>query len=216
MKFSLVSKGARAEQASSFRFRNEEVLVLFRPLTLAEEMAAETEAIRACKTAGAEPKPGTPIYEAARMAAILVAGCLDPDSPPGARTSLFDGGSDQVCADLDTDTIGLLYGQHQAWQEQCSPSYRQKTDGQLFTLAKQLAEDAETDPLAYWRQSPKTQLSLLHFMGALLRRSLVSSSTPGGSSDSSPTRSGGEPSPPSPPEASSNSPTPSQMPDGAP
>lgn len=211
MKFSLVAKGARAEQAATFHFRGSDVAVLFRPLSVAEEMGAEADAIKACKAVGAEAKTGQPIYEAARMVAILVAGCLDPDSPAGdARAPLFDGGSAQVCAELDTDTIGLLYEQHQVWQEQCSPSFRQKTDGQLFQIAKALAED-EHDPLAFLRLSPKTRLTCAIFMAALLRKLHAFNSPSGGSLDSSPPSDGSEPKSPSSPKATSISLIPNLM-----
>lgn len=177
MKFSLIAKGTKAEESATFRYYDKDVAILIRPLSQLEEIDVIAAALKTCKEKGAEGKPGNAIYEAVRMAATLAVACLDPDSPPGARQSVFDLGAEQVLAELDTDTIAQLAERQDRWQEQCSPSFRHKTVKELFEMARKLGED-EHDPLAFARLSPNTQLVLARFMAALLRQSRASSSSP--------------------------------------
>lgn len=206
MKFSQVALGTRSEQKSVVKFRGTDVTVLFRPLSLAEEMDAEADAIQACKERGAQAVPGNPIYESARMVGILIRGCLDADSPADKREPFFDLGPSQV-AELDTDTIGLLFERQQIFQEEVSPSVRVKTNGEIAIIAKELANNPN-DPLAPLRYSPKTRLSLVLFLVGLHARSLDSSSSPGLSAALSPPKNDESTNQPSPSEDSSNSPTP--------
>lgn len=203
MKFSLVKHGTRAEKPASFKFYENDVAILLRPLSLAEEIDTAAAAIAMATAKKSEPKPGNAIYDAALMAATLHVCCIDPDSSPEARTSVFDGGVDQVLKELDGDTTALLYEQQQIWQEECSPTLHKVSLGELFNITKKLAED-EHDPLAFLRLSPRMRVTLARFMAALLRTSQVLNTEPGSSSAS--TRASDEKPQPEPKEETPSSP----------
>jgi hypothetical protein len=206
LKFSQVALGTRAEQKTKFLYDGKEQSIVIRPLSQAEEIDVESDAIRAAKAKGAEAVPGNPIYEATRMMAVIEKAILDPDSPAQAREPYFDGGVTQIGEMLDTDTIAHLHALQQAWQEECSPSFRHKTSAELLKIAHTLSED-EHDPLAFARYSLKTQWSLGPFMARLLRGSPVFSSFSGSNSAPSPDSTASAPSPTSDPRDTSNSPT---------
>lgn len=203
MKFSLVAKGTRAEQAASFKHYGADVATILRPLSAAEEIDADADAIKIAKTKGAEANVGSPVFMMARMAAILLRGCVDPESPADARTPTFDGGVPQIL-ELDPDTLAHLYERHQLHQEQVSPTYLQATVSELFREARKLSED--DDPLAFARYARDFQLKLARFMAVLLRSARVFNSSSGKSATSAVSASSEEKTP-SPSAESSKSPT---------
>lgn len=179
MKFSEVFRGTRAERRIVFSFYGHETPILLRPLSALEESDAAAYAVKTATGKGTTAAAGDSVYDAAYAAQTLSLACLDADSPTAARTPFFDGGPDQVLRELDADTIGALFADHQIWQERCSPALRVQTAGDLFALAKKVAED--DDPLVFARMSQRTQWSLLRFSAALLVHSQVlksSSSSP--------------------------------------
>jgi hypothetical protein len=179
VKFSAVLAGKRNEEPASFRFYGTEVATLLVPLSDGEELEAEGEALRLAKAKGADG--GSSVYGRFHRAAVLVAGCKDPDSSPEKRTPTFDGGIPQVLS-MDPDETAMLFERHQLMQEMVSPSRRRMSVNELFALAKKLVEEDERDPFAFARFSRVTQLTLVRFMASLLRLSHVFSSSPGGSS----------------------------------
>lgn len=216
MKFSQVAAGTRAEQKATFVHGKREDgspaehAILLRPLSQSEEIDCEAEAMGASKLKGGKGERGEPIYEATRMMAVIARAVLDPESPVDKREAFFDLGIRQI-GGLDPDTIARLHQLQQAWQEECSPSFRHKTTADLLALAHTLSED-EHDPLACARLSQKTQWTLLPFMARLLRDSPVFKSFFGSSSETLPaSAASAAPEPPrSSPKASSSSPTESQ------
>lgn len=161
-----MARGVRAEKDTTFRFAGSDVKVLIRPLSALEEADVTADAIKFAKSKGSEALEGRPIYEAAFAAGALAISCLDPDSPADARSPLFDKGATQVLSELDTDTIAQLFEQHRLWQEECSPYLKTKSAGELFDLAKRVAQ--ENDPFSYVRMSPRTRWLLQHSTAALL------------------------------------------------
>lgn len=186
MKFSQVILGTRAEKAIAFEAGGKTRTALVRPLSLAEEIDADAEAIKLSKRKGAEAVAGNTVFESYRMMAVVACAILDEDSPPAARERYFDGGIEQV-ATLTPDVIAHLHQLQQAWQEECSPSFTHKTTADLFVLVRKLVED-EHDPLVFARVSVKTQWTLLPFMARLLRPLLEANTFSGSSSETPPTR----------------------------
>jgi hypothetical protein len=211
MKFSQILAGVRAEQPASFQVGTGEdgkpilASVVLRPLSMMEEMDVEADAISDCKAKGAEASPRNPVYESARILAVLSRSVLDPDSPKDKREPFFDLGSSQA-GSLDPDTLANLHAMQEAWQEECSPSYRHKSPAELMLLVKEMA-DNDADPFRFARYSRKTQWSLALFMARMLVLSPAFSSWPGSSSERSPTSDASDPSSPKSPGDMSNSPT---------
>lgn len=205
MKFSTVVQGKRAERPYLFRYKGKDVPVVLVPLAAIEEMDAEGEAIAASKLRGEEPKAGHPVYESARMIAILARGVMDPDSPIDRRESTFDGGPAQIARELGAESIGSLYEQHRAWQDECSPSLRAQTPEQMLVLLDRLIEEDEHDPFAFLRPSPQTRLTCTRIMARRLRSSRERSTSDGTPPGGSPTEGSASPSKPE-PERSPSSP----------
>lgn len=179
MKFSTVARGTRATAP----IRVGEQAALVRPLSAGEEMDVVAEAIRRAKARGAPAEPRQPIYEAALMAATLATAVVDADAP---AEPFFPGGADDVLT-LDPEQLATLYEQQARWQEECSPTFRQRSVTELFAIAKELSED--DGPLVYERLPRTTRRVCMLFMAGLLRSSLASNS-PSSSSSEAPTASG--------------------------
>lgn len=182
MKFSQIAKGKRAERPTKFRYGGEDVATLLVPLSAGDEMAVDEAAIKIAKVRGAEVSDASPVYRRALMMATLHLGCVDPDSPPDARTPTFDVGIDQLL-ELDPDTLAHLYEEHQLHQELVAPNYRQATVPELVRMCKEVAA-SEQDPFRWFRYSRGMQSSCARFMASLLQ-SLHALNTSSGASATS-------------------------------
>lgn len=151
------------------------VPMAMRPLSGAEDISVCAEALKMAKARGVEsPTFGDPIYDLALWANTVAVSFVDVDSPRDKREPFFDGGAEQVLANLHPETIAYLAERQAVWQEECSPSVRAKSVGELFSLAKGLAE--ASDDSFFSRLSPRTRWSLARTLARLLLKSPEASS----------------------------------------
>jgi hypothetical protein len=167
VKFSQILLGTRAEKPAKVSLAGGGTAdVLLRPLDATEELAVLSSARLEAEAKGhKDPKDGDAIYDSLLAAHTLAVTALDPDSPPEARERFFDKGAAQVGA-LDPDTIAVLYEEQRVWQEECSPSIRAKSAGELVVLTKQIA--AADGHGFFLRLSPLTRASWARFSARLL------------------------------------------------
>lgn len=186
MKLSQMMRGKRAEsepvEVVGFGFT-----VLCVPLTAAEYGDACVFARDRAKAKGSEnPGDGDPVYDLALMAAILVAGCVDPDSPAEARTKSFES-VDEILDAMHPEHVVYLHEHHERWQDETSPNHRKLSGEALFDKVREVTG---ADGLAgFMRLSPSTRWSFVRSMGLTLLGLLeVKSMSSSLSGDSSPTR----------------------------
>lgn len=173
MKFSQIQLGTKAEKPGTLLIPGAgeggsmgKVDVLLRPLDAGEELAVIAHARTFAMDRGVtDPHMGDELYDSALFVYTLVTAVLDKDSPVGVRQPFFDAGIDQVLS-LDPDSIGHLYEQQQLWQEECSPTIRTKTAGDLLKLTRQIAEDESQG--FFLRLSRSTQATCARTMARLL------------------------------------------------
>ena len=166
MKFSQAELGNRAERAIEFTIKGVPVSFAIRPLTGAEEGLALSRATEYAKSKNAtKAEPGNPIFDLGLMVNALALACVDVDSPPEARTLYFDGGAEQIFANLDTEEIAFLHARYELWQEECSPSKKARSGAELIALLVKIVE-AEDD-LPFVQARPGTLWTLLRITGSL-------------------------------------------------
>lgn len=186
MKLSQMMQGKKAEsepvEVVGFGFT-----VLCVPLTATEYGNACVFARERAKAKGAEnPENGDPVYDLALMAAVLVAGCVDPDSPPDARAKSFES-VDEILDAMHPEHVVYLHEHHERWQDETSPNHRKLSGEALFDKVREVTG---ADGLAgFMRLSPSTRWHFVRSMGLTLLGLLEVKSTPSSpSSGSSPTR----------------------------
>lgn len=156
MKFSLVTKGIRAEKPIEFTLEGgEPCKCVMRAMTGAEEISVAGDAIGIAKKRGVEnPIDGHPIYDVAIWACTLAVTCLDPDSSSERRDPYF-ADAEEVLAGLHTDTIAILFERQQIFQEEVSPRRRAQTFDDLLRMTREFAEANDDGPFVLW--SPLTR-----------------------------------------------------------
>jgi hypothetical protein len=184
MRFSDIAKGTLATKAITLPLHGAEHPLAVRPLNGAEQGDTFAAARAYAVSKGvAEPKPGDRLYDLGLMAATIALGCVCSDD---ATKPFFDGGQDQILAHLDADRIALLYEQHQAWQDECSPRASKMSGAEFFVKVMEVANaKADEDPLA--RLRPSTRLDWERTLAGLYMISLQDKSSSGESSESSTT-----------------------------
>lgn len=170
MRFSNVLKGTRAERSleiPGFETDGKPFVVLARPLTgLEYESACASARVRAVEKGVENPVIGDPIYDLALMAHILAVGCVDPDSPPDARTPSFDSAA-QILERMNPETIVFVHQNHEVWQDECSPSVHKIEDNEMYN---KVSEVAGADGRAtFMRFSPSTRVTFSLSMARTLR-----------------------------------------------
>ena len=145
-RFQTIALGTRAREPFTFDLPGHPgVTVDLRPLSDAEEIEALAEARRMAKDKGVgDPKDGDPIYDRLVMAAVLVFGCVDAESPVDKPAPFFANTAEVLT--LDRDSVVLLYEAHEAWQEQCSPRRIKLSDDEYTAMMLRLAEDGDIRP----------------------------------------------------------------------
>ena len=170
MRFSQAELGTRAERPIEFTIKGTPVSFALRPLTGAEEGLALSRATEYAKAKNAaKVEPGNPIFDLGLMVHALAIACVDVDSPAAARAPYFDGGAEQIFANLDTEEIAFLHARYELWQEECSPSKRAQSGAELVAMLVKIVE-AEDD-LPFVSARPGMLLSLLRITGSLCLRS---------------------------------------------
>lgn len=187
MKFTNVLKGTSAEETVEVPGyttpEGKPFTLIFRPLTGLEHEAAYADARKRAIEKGVEnPSIGDPIYDLALMAFILAAGCVDPDSPPTARTLSFASGV-EVLTNMHPETIVYLHEHHERWQDECSP-YAHKLDGEAL-LAKVREVAGPDGPASFMRLSPSTRVVYATSTAKMLSLLLEAKSMPGSTSETS-------------------------------
>ena len=176
----------------------EPVEVDVRPLSTTEGVEAHAQALALAKARGLEtPRTGDTIYDLCLMAAVLVRGVLDHESPTDKPVPFFD--SVEQVMGLDRDRVVYLYEAHVAWQDQCSPRQLHLTEAQYVGLVLHLQSTEEGDlgdPFCSWPRS--TLVTCLRTMARQLSLSLALRSLPSSDSEDSPAT-GSTPSPASAP-----------------
>lgn len=167
MKFSQINKGIRAEREVVFDMPDgQSVKLAVRPLTGAEEVDARAKAIALAKARGVEdPRDGHPIHDACFWASVLAIACVDVDSSPAKRDPFFRD-AEEVLAELQIDSMALLYERQAVWQEECSPLKTTRSVADLIEMTKQAALSEDGHGFPFQPMSPITRLLWERFMAA--------------------------------------------------
>lgn len=177
MKLAQMQRGTRAEKPTTVPVGETRVPALLRPLSAYEETEVIAEATKFAKEKGVEAKDGNAVYDSALYAHTLLRATLDADSPAGARERFYpDAGA--ILQEYDSDTLAMLHEEQQLWQEECSPSIRSKSFGDMLALTRDLA--SSDGAFFFIRLSPRTRLNWALTSARLLAsspelRSLLSS-----------------------------------------
>ena len=177
MRFSDIAKGTLATKAITLPFNGAEHPLAVRPLNGLEEGEALAGALAYAKSKGVTaPAVGDRLYDLGLMANTVAIGCVQADD---ATKPFFDEGVTQILAHLDADRIALLYGLHQAWQDECSPRSSSMTGGEWFAKVMEVANArADEDPLARLRPGMRRDWERTIAVQYLTSLQAKSSSTP--------------------------------------
>lgn len=186
MKFSNILRGTRAEKKVVLpTIEEKEFAILLRPLTGLEHEEANAQALERARSKGVtEPKLGDPIFDLAMMAAVLLHGCVDPESPPNARQPTFSS-LEEILVGLHPEEIVFLHHSHEIWQHECSPSKGVVDDTNLLQVVREVAGPA--GELNFMRLLPNMQVSCAISMARTLLPLLEAKSSPGKSSETTST-----------------------------
>lgn len=176
MKFVNVVRGTLAEKPhevpGQFGPDGKPFVVVMRPLGGGQhEQALILARERAAAKGVKDPKIGEPIYDLALMAAVLLLGCVDPDSPLNARTRSFES-IDQILGPEDKPEEGLhpedvvyLHELHEAWQDEVSPTRKRLDENDIEKMVLEVADAG--GQAAFMRMSPSTRLLFATFTARL-------------------------------------------------
>ena len=170
-----------------------------RPLTSLEEAEALSKARAFAVERGVkEPREGDPVYDRAVRTFFVAASCVDHESPKEAPEAFCTA---EDAWKLDGERIALLYEQQVAWQDEISPRRLTLSEAEYVGYMTALAvagEDLPFDlvPLA-------TQRACLRISARQLFGSPTPKSQP--TSDSAPSKSSDNPTPPEPAEVATES-----------
>lgn len=175
-KFSQILKGTRARHVVPFPIsaapvtegaERETVPVDVRVLSGIElATCLEKARERAAAKGITDPAQGEPIYDLALMVETLAVAVVDHESPEDAPAPFFDGGAEQILADVDSERISYLYAWHEMWQSMCSPRLEKLDEQAAFQKLIELT--TRTDPGPFVEMLPATAWALLRFTGGLL------------------------------------------------
>jgi hypothetical protein len=145
-----------------------------RILTADETADVLADARAHAKKKGVEdPKDGNPIYDLAEMVYTLARACLDHDETEEAP--YFDGGAEQIWAEVDRDRIAYLFQCHQTWQDACSPRLRSLQPDEL--KAHVIALGVADNEIPFVQLSPGMQWICTRTLARLWLSSLERSAT---------------------------------------
>jgi hypothetical protein len=172
--------------------RKDPTPVILQPSSAIEDADAVGHAIKAAKAQGAEPRPGSQVYDTARWAFLVAKTYLDADSPPGAREHFFETVGE--AESIGTESIAYLFQLQQVWQEEAFPGYLKMSPAALVAAYDALAE--ETGDVFFSRLSAAMQVCCATSMAVLLRSSRRLRSPTGGPDTSGTTERSPRPEPP--------------------
>lgn len=178
MKFSLLGAGKAAEHPVEFPVIDGEgntvtAKCLAVPLSGTEYARALHFATEYCKKNGMpDASEGHSLWDVAYMAKACHLACLDPDSPPKARTPYF--ASPEEILALPQPTLAYIFELQQHWQDECSPMQKRLPANELLEKVRELAEAEDERP--FLRLSPALRWICMRYTASLLMKLLVGNS----------------------------------------
>ncbi len=179
-KLSQIVQGTRARKVvPTTLLDGGEANVSLRPLAGIDDAAVLERAREFAVSRGVkDPKPGDSLYELGLQVHTLLEATLDVDSD----APFFDGGADQLLANMDSDRIALLFERQRHLQDEISPRKGSMSESEFWTKIVQVAGSEDRDESFFWQLKPGLQKDFLHSMAKLLLSSLGLKQQPGSNS----------------------------------
>lgn len=186
MKFSQLAAGKRALKAVAFTTLNgDEARCSLRPLMALDDATALERAREfAIKRGLKEPRDGDPLYELGKAVHTVLLAAVDSDAP---EQPFFDGGEDQILANLDLDRIFLVREWQRGHQDDCAPGPTKMSADEFIAAVYQVTEAAAGGDLPFFSWRRDFQESFLRSLASLYWSSLQGKSPSGPDFASSPT-----------------------------